>query len=76
MAKDQPTHFGYVVTDKNKKSFWTKIGAVFPHEDGEGWDLIIPDGISVSGRVTIRKPLPKTDAAPNDARDDGHEIAA
>jgi type IV secretory pathway TraG/TraD family ATPase VirD4 len=34
---------------------------VFPHKSGKGFDLVIPDGISVSGRIVCTEP--KSDEA-------------
>jgi len=58
----KPTHIAYVVNKGSKegsKGNWHEVGAVWPHKNGEGFDLVIPDGISLSGRVVIRKNEPK-----------------
>ena len=39
-----------------EKSNWTRVGAVFPLKSGEGFNLVIPAGLSVSGTVVV---LPK-----------------
>jgi hypothetical protein len=65
MAK--PTHVAYVVTDskeEGKKGYWREIGAVWPHKNGEGFDLVIPEGISVTGRIVCTKPKEKTGEKP------------
>lgn len=48
-----PSHEAFVVTGEGDASFWTKIGAAWPHDDGKGFnvDLI---AIPVSGRLVIR----------------------
>jgi hypothetical protein len=55
----KPTHTAYVVIDakegSEKKAQWIEVGAVWPHSDGTGFDLVIPAGISLSGRVVCRK---------------------
>ena len=55
----KPTHTAYVVIDakegSDKKAQWIEVGAVWPHNDGIGFDLVIPPGISLSGRVVCRK---------------------
>ena len=50
----KPTHEAFVVTGEGDGAFWTKIGAVWPHEDGKGFnvDLI---ALPVSGRLVIRE---------------------
>lgn len=50
-----PTHIVYSVQerDKDQSGIWTRIGAVWPHDDGKGFNiqlnLLPPDG-----RLTIR----------------------
>lgn len=72
----EPSHIAYKVVDfyktidagKEKRSVWYKIGAVWPHKNGSGFDLVIPEGVSVSGRVVCIEP--KSDEAdPQPAED-------
>ncbi len=55
----KPTHTAYVVVDakegSDKKAQWIEVGAVWSHTDGRGFDLVIPPGISLSGRIVCRK---------------------
>ena len=55
----KPTHTAYVVVDpkegSERKPQWIEIGAVWPHKSGQGFDLVIPPGISVSGRIVCRE---------------------
>ena len=55
----KPTHTAYVVIDpkegSDKKAQSIEVGAVWSHSDGTGFDLGIPPGISLSGRVVCRK---------------------
>jgi hypothetical protein len=55
----KPTHTAYVVVDakegSDKKAQWIEVGAVWSHSDGSGFDLVIPTGISLSGRIVCRK---------------------
>ncbi len=50
-----PKYHAYIVIDpkagSNRKAYWHEIGAVWPHKNGTGFDLIIPAGISVTGRI-------------------------
>lgn len=51
-----PTMAAYHVRDgkgENAKSFWTRIGAAWVHQDGEGMTLQL-DCLPVDGRVVIR----------------------
>jgi hypothetical protein len=45
----------YVVEGEGEKAFWTKIGAAFAHEDGEGFNILLT-ALPVNGRMVIRKP--------------------
>jgi hypothetical protein len=54
----KPTHIAYVVSepkDGETKGYWREIGAAWPHEDGEGFDVVIYDQLSVAGRITCRE---------------------
>ena len=55
----KPTHTAYTVIDakegSEKKAQWIEVGAVWPHSDSGGFDLVIPTGISLSGRVVCRE---------------------
>jgi hypothetical protein len=52
---NRPTHIAYVVTDpregSDKKAIWHEVGSVWPHKNGTGFDIVIPSGISVGGRI-------------------------
>lgn len=47
-APKAPTHVAYWVRDRNgQKGFWTRIGSVWPHADGKGFNLqleVVPPG--------------------------------
>ncbi len=51
----RPTHNAYVVINpkegSEKKAVWREVGAIWPHKTGNGFDLVIPEGISVTGRI-------------------------
>jgi hypothetical protein len=57
--KVKPSHTAYIVIDakegSDKKANWHEVGAVWPHKNGGGFDLVIPEGISVSGRIVCRE---------------------
>lgn len=56
----KPTHNAYIVTDpkegSDRKAQWHQVGAVWPHKNGEGFDIVIPAGLSVTGRIVCVKP--------------------
>ena len=51
----KPTHTAFIVNDakegSERKGYWREVGAVWPHKKGNGFDVVIPPGISVSGRI-------------------------
>jgi hypothetical protein len=60
---NSPSHRVYAVTKEGKKSYWRAIGAVWPHEDGEGFNMQL-DYLPLNGaKIVIRKPLPKAEEA-------------
>ena len=54
----RPTHAVYLVEGEGKTAFWTKIGAAWQHEDGDGFNLNL-SAIPMSGRLVVRKPKAK-----------------
>ena len=60
---NKPTHIAYVVTEgrRGTKANWREIGAVWPHKTGGGFDLVIHDQISISGRIVITTRKEKTE---------------
>lgn len=50
-----PSHIAYHVRDaKGKgKGFWTRIGAAWPHADGNGFNLQL-EVVPLDGRVSLR----------------------
>ncbi len=54
---NKPSHTAYVVTDPkagtDRKAQWHEVGTVWPHKKGGGFDLVIPAGLSVTGRIVI-----------------------
>jgi hypothetical protein len=65
----KPTHTAFVVNDakegSDRKGYWREVGAVWPHKNGSGFDLVLFDQLSVSGRIvcTERKDKPETTEA-------------
>ena len=52
----KPAHELFAVQDNAEgKSFWTKIGAAWPHKDGKGFDIKI-HAVPLSGRIVLREP--------------------
>ena len=58
-----PSHRVYAVTKNDKRNFWQPIGAVWPHGDGEGFNLKL-DYLPLNGaEIVIRKPKVEVEAA-------------
>lgn len=53
-----PLYNAYTVSDakgEGQKGYWTKIGAMFAHEDGDGGTLVL-DALPLGGRIVLRTP--------------------
>lgn len=49
-----PSHIAYHVREgEDQKSYFNRIGSVWPHRDGEGFNIQL-DSVPVDGRITIR----------------------
>jgi type IV secretory pathway TraG/TraD family ATPase VirD4 len=59
----KPSHRAFVVTEAkqgdDQKTFWHEVGVVWPHKSGKGFDIVIHEGISVSGRIVCTEPKGK-----------------
>jgi hypothetical protein len=58
----KPSHRAYVVSTPKKegdKGFWREVGVVWPHKTGNGFDVVIHEGISVHGRIVCTEPKEK-----------------
>lgn len=66
----KPSHIAYVTRefgDNGKTSTrYFEIGAVWPHKDGKGFNLVL-DAIPVGGKIVIRANEPKAAQADNAA---------
>lgn len=50
----RPSHIAYHVREgEENKSYFNRIGSVWPHKDGEGFNIQL-DAVPVDGRITIR----------------------
>jgi hypothetical protein len=60
-ATKAPSHYAYHVRDREGgKGFWTRIGAAWTHDDGNGLNIQI-DVAPLDGRITLRVPSEKED---------------
>jgi len=53
----KPSHYANVVVNapegSEREATWHRIAAVWPHTKGNGFDLVIPPGVTISGRIVI-----------------------
>lgn len=42
--------------EEKPKPFWMKVGSAFPHNSGPGFNIEIPAGVSVGGRLVLMPP--------------------
>lgn len=54
-----PEFHAWHVTNKGDDSFWTKVGAAWPHRDGKGLSLQL-DVMPMNGRIVLRQPSVNT----------------
>ena len=63
----KPTHRAYIVDQgpegSDRKARWIEVGAVWPHKNGSGFDVVIPEGISLTGRIVCMPPKDDADAS-------------
>ena len=64
---NKPSHVAYVVSDPKEgtdgKAQWHRVGTIWPHKSGTGFDLVIPPGVTLSGRIVCVPPKEREPAA-------------
>ena len=50
----KPTHEAFVITGEGEGAFWTKLGGVWPHDDGKGFNVELT-ALPVNGKLVIRE---------------------
>jgi len=49
-----PTHIAYQIREREGgNGFWTRIGAAWPHKDGNGFNIQL-ESVPLDGKVTLR----------------------
>jgi hypothetical protein len=55
VMSNKPSHIAHVVEQpkegSDRKAIWHRVAAVCPHSKGNGFDLVIPPGVTLSGRI-------------------------
>lgn len=52
-SKAKPAFTLYCVTGEGEKAFWSRIGAAWPHKDGNGYSIKL-ESIPLNGRIQMR----------------------
>lgn len=64
----KPCHKAFAVEDRgdgdDKEAFWTRIGSVFAHADGKGYNIVL-SALPTNGRIVLRE-LTEDDAKPEE----------
>jgi hypothetical protein len=57
MSNNQPALIAYSVKERGegKKAIWTKIGAAFPHDNGNGMTIQL-DALPLGDRIVLTEP--------------------
>lgn len=55
----RPSHEAFLVEGEGDKAHWTKIGALWAHDDGDGFNLQLI-AMPINGRLVIRKQKAKS----------------
>ena len=58
--KQGPAYIANTVRESNGKKYWTRIGAAWPHDDGQGFNLQL-EALPLDGKIVLR--TPKSDDA-------------
>ncbi len=64
---NKPTHIAYIAPPAKegspKKLRWHEVGVVWPHKNGQGFDVVIHEGMSIYGKIICveRKESDKTE---------------
>ncbi len=49
-----PTHFAYYVREGKDKAYFTRIGAAWPHKDGQGFNIKLEGIMPLDGKISLR----------------------
>jgi len=48
----KPTFTAYAISGEGKHAFWTRIGSVWPHTNGEGFSIEL-HALPIHGRIVL-----------------------
>ena len=61
-----------VIKREGEEDFWLPIGAVFPHRDGKGFNVVL-QALPIDGKLVLRLPKDEDGGPPRKERDDDRE---
>ena len=59
----KPSYFAYTVVEgkgEKDKDYWLKIGAAYPHEKGDGLNVLL-EAMPLDGKLVLRTPKTETE---------------
>jgi len=59
---NRPDLIAYTVRESAEKSHWSRIGAAWRHQDGEGFNIRL-EVLPLDGEIVLRTPKPSEDAS-------------
>lgn len=67
MSTQKPCLYAYAVKERarGQKSIWTRIGAAWPHNNGNGLTIEL-DAFPVGGRIVLTEPKSEEASTPAD----------
>jgi hypothetical protein len=68
IMSNKPVLYAYAVKDRgrNRQAIWTRVGAAWPHEKGNGLTLEL-EAFPVNGRIVLTEPKQESDTFEGDA---------
>lgn len=51
---NRPTHGVYIIEGEGDDAYWNKVGAAWPHKDGDGFNITLT-ALPLDGRLSVRK---------------------
>jgi len=73
-STQQPAYQAYtVVKREGQDDYWLNIGAAFPHQDGDGFNVML-QALPLGGKIVLRPPKNK-DEETQTTRDNGKHRA-
>ncbi len=72
----QPTHRAFsVIRREGQDDFWLNVGLVFPHKDGNGFNLIL-QAFPLDGKIVCREIAGDEEASPKSDANHGRSRGA